>query len=94
MEAALLALAGKLSGEGRTVYDNIKKVISRMLPTNGGEAGTTAQFAITYLPPLQASFGTAAVSFRDGVPIVAVGVVFFALIEVEKQMRLVLRTRR
>src|SRR5690606_1118036 len=26
--------------EGRTVYDNIKKVISWTLPTNGGEAAT------------------------------------------------------
>ncbi len=52
---------------------------------------TTAQFAITYLPPMQAVFGTHAVSFFDGVLIVAVGVVFFALIETEKQMRLAFR---
>ncbi len=52
---------------------------------------TTAQFAITYLPPLQVIFGTEAVSFFDGVLIVAVGVVFFALIETEKQMRLAFR---
>lgn len=53
---------------------------------------TTAQFAITYLPPLQAVFGTQAVSFFDGLLIVAVGVVFFALVETEKQMRLAVRT--
>ena len=52
---------------------------------------TAAQFAITYLPPMQAVFGTQTVSFFDGVLIVAVGVVFFALIETEKQMRLAIR---
>lgn len=48
-----------------------------------------AQFAVTYLPPLQKVFGTQAVPFLDGVLIVAVGAVFFAIIEVEKQLRLV-----
>ena len=52
---------------------------------------TAAQFAITYLPPLQAIFGTAAVPIADGILIIAVGAVFFALIETEKQMRLALR---
>ena len=47
-----------------------------------------AQFAITYLPPLQAVFGTRSVPFLEGLLIVAVGAVFFALIETEKQMRL------
>lgn len=47
-----------------------------------------AQFAITYVPPLQAIFGTRAVSLADGVLIVAVGAIFFGLIEIEKQMRL------
>jgi magnesium-transporting ATPase (P-type) len=51
-------------------------------------AVTLAQFAITYLPPLQAIFGTQPVPFWDGVLIVALGAVFFALIETEKQMRL------
>jgi magnesium-transporting ATPase (P-type) len=50
-----------------------------------------AQFAITYLPPLQAIFGTQAVPLMDGILIVAIGVVFFALIETEKQMRLAFR---
>ena len=54
---------------------------------------TAAQFAITYLPPLQGVFGTTAIPFRDGVLIVAVGAVFFALVEVEKQMRLALSGR-
>jgi magnesium-transporting ATPase (P-type) len=52
-------------------------------------AVTAAQFAITYLPPLQGVFGTRAVPFADGVLIVAAGAAFFAIIEVEKQLRLV-----
>jgi magnesium-transporting ATPase (P-type) len=48
----------------------------------------TAQFAVTYLPILQQALGTRAVSFTDGLIIVAVGLVLFALIETEKQMRL------
>ena len=47
-----------------------------------------AQLAITYLPPLQAAFGTRGVPLFEGAVIVAVGAVFFALIESEKQMRL------
>jgi len=50
-----------------------------------------AQFAITYLPPLQQVFGTHAVPLLDGMLIVAVGAVFFAMIEAEKQLRLVFR---
>ena len=50
-----------------------------------------AQFAITYAPPLQSVFGTQAVPLRDGLLLVAVGAVFFALIEAEKQMRLAFR---
>lgn len=52
---------------------------------------TLAQFAVTYLPPLQAMLGTQPVPFTDGLLIVAVGVAFFAIIEVEKQLRLVFR---
>jgi magnesium-transporting ATPase (P-type) len=52
---------------------------------------TAAQFAVTYLPPLQAVLGTAAVPLRDGLLIVAVGAAFFALLEIEKQIRLGLR---
>lgn len=52
---------------------------------------TLAQFAVTYLPPLQQILGTEAVPFFDGVLIVVVGATFFALIEVEKQLRLVFR---
>ncbi len=49
---------------------------------------TGAQFAVTYLSPLQHVFGTQAVPFFDGVLVVAVGVAFFAIIETEKQLRL------
>lgn len=54
-------------------------------------AVVVAQFAITYLPPLQSVFGTEGVALLDGVLIVGIGAVFFALIETEKQMRLVFR---
>ena len=54
-------------------------------------AVTAAQFAITYLPPLQLLLGTAAVPVADGLLIVLVGVMFFAIIEAEKQLRLALR---
>ncbi|MRU14759.1 cation-transporting P-type ATPase [Roseovarius sp. A21] len=51
-----------------------------------------AQAAITYLAPLQEIFGTQAVPPRDGLLIVVIGMVFFALIETEKQMRLAFRS--
>ena len=50
-----------------------------------------AQVAVTYLPPFQAILGTRAVPLVDGVLIVALGAVFFAIIETEKQIRLGLR---
>ena len=56
-------------------------------------AVSAAQFALTYLPPFQQVFGTAAVPLFDGLLIIGVGVVFFALIETEKQMRLAFRAR-
>ncbi|MDT8405303.1 cation-transporting P-type ATPase [Sulfuriflexus sp.] len=46
------------------------------------------QLAITYLPSLQAIFVTEAVAFADGLLIVAVGVLLFISIELEKQIRL------
>jgi magnesium-transporting ATPase (P-type) len=52
---------------------------------------TAAQFAATYLPPFQAVLGTEPVPLADGVLIIGIGVAFFALIEIEKQMRLGLR---
>ena len=54
---------------------------------------TVAQFVITYMPPLQTVFGTRSVRLSDGLVIVAIGVVFFALIEIEKQMRLAFRNQ-
>ena len=52
---------------------------------------TAAQSAVTYLPPLQAILGTRPVPLMDGLLIVAIGVAFFALIEIEKQIRLGLK---
>ena len=52
-----------------------------------------AQFAITYLPVLQGVFATEAVSVFDGMLIVGVGVALFALLESEKQLRLVFARR-
>jgi len=49
---------------------------------------TAAQFAVSYLPPLQAVLGTRPVPLMDGLLIVAIGAAFFALIEIEKQIRL------
>ena len=51
-----------------------------------------AQLAITYLPVLQGVFATEAVSLGDNLLIFGVGVALFALIELEKQMRLRLRS--
>jgi magnesium-transporting ATPase (P-type) len=53
-------------------------------------AVAAAQFAITYVPALQQIFGTRAVPIADGFIIVATGVLFFAILEAEKQLRLVL----
>ncbi|MBN9230358.1 MAG: cation-transporting P-type ATPase [Legionella sp.] len=55
---------------------------------------TVAQFAITYFPPLQTLFITEAIPFWDGVLIVVTGAVFFAVIEIEKQLRLRVSTIR
>ncbi|RYH12217.1 cation-transporting P-type ATPase [Tropicimonas sp. IMCC6043] len=55
---------------------------------------TAAQFALTYLPPLQAAFGTAAVPLLDGLLIVGIGALVLAFLEIEKQMRLVLSRGR
>ncbi|MFP1632146.1 cation-transporting P-type ATPase [Zhengella sp. ZM62] len=54
-------------------------------------AVTAAQFAITYLPPLQRVFSTQAVPLFDGMIIVGVGVLLFAIIEIEKQLRLAIK---
>ena len=50
-----------------------------------------AQFAITYLLPLQKIFATEAIPFWYGVLIVGIGAALFAIIETEKQIRLAFR---
>lgn len=55
---------------------------------------TLAQFAVTYAPPLQLVLGTEPVPLWDGALIVAAGVAFFAIIEIEKQIRLGLTSPR
>ncbi len=52
---------------------------------------TAAQLVVTYVPAMQAILGTEAVPLADGLLILGVGVAFFVLIEVEKQIRLGLR---
>ena len=47
-----------------------------------------AQFAVTYLEPLQTVLSTRPVPLMDGLLIVGVGIAFFAVIEMEKQIRL------
>lgn len=49
---------------------------------------TLAQFAITYAPPLQKVFATEAIPFLDGLLIIGVGIALFAIIEIEKQIRI------
>jgi magnesium-transporting ATPase (P-type) len=55
---------------------------------------TAAQVAVTYLAPLQFLLGTASVPVLDGLLIVGIGIAFFGLIEIEKQIRLGLRSRQ
>ncbi len=54
-------------------------------------AVTVAQFAVTYITPLQAVFGTEAVTVKDGLVVIGIGIALFAIIEIEKQLRLRLR---
>jgi magnesium-transporting ATPase (P-type) len=56
-------------------------------------AVTAAQFAVTYLPPLQTVFGTEAVSLEDGLIVIGIGVVLFVLLELEKQIALTIGAR-
>jgi hypothetical protein len=51
-------------------------------------AVTAAQFAITYVLLLQTVFATELVPLLDGLLVVAMGVVMFAIIETERQIRL------
>lgn len=54
---------------------------------------TLAQFAVTYVPLLQRILGTEAVPVVDGLLVVAVGAIFLAIVEIEKQIRLGLRRK-
>ena len=56
-------------------------------------ANTLARLLVTTCLPLQQVFGTRAAPIADGILIVAVGAIFFAIIEVEKQLRLTFRKR-
>ncbi len=47
-----------------------------------------AQFAITYVPPLQGIFATESIPFLDGLLVLGIGATLFAIIETEKQIRL------
>ncbi|MGO4910474.1 HAD-IC family P-type ATPase [Pseudorhodobacter sp. W20_MBD10_FR17] len=49
-----------------------------------------AQLAVTYWPLAQNIFGTAPIAINDGALIVAIGTVFYIILEVEKQIRLAL----
>ena len=46
-----------------------------------------AQLAFTYVPIMQNLFDTRPVSFRDGALVVAVGLVLFVVLEIEKLVR-------
>lgn len=48
---------------------------------------TVAQFALTYTPFLQKAFGTYPVAFEDGILVIAAGIVFLLVIELEKRIR-------
>ena len=52
---------------------------------------TAAQFAVTYVPSLQRLLGTQPIPLLDGMLIVAIGFAFFAMIEIEKQIRMLLQ---
>ena len=47
-----------------------------------------AQLAITYTPLLQPVFGTEAIGWKGCLIILGIGVLFYLLLEVEKQLRL------
>lgn len=48
------------------------------------------QFAITYIPFLQRVFSTKSIPFWDGMLIVVLGILFFAILEIEKKLRLLI----
>jgi magnesium-transporting ATPase (P-type) len=60
----------------------------------GIAAVTVAQFAFTYLPPMQAVFGSRPVALGDGLAIVAVGAALLVVVELEKRLAAWLAGRR
>lgn len=50
-----------------------------------------AQLLMTYSSPMQKIFMTQNIPFEDGILIIIIGVIFFAIIEIEKQLRLRMR---
>ena len=54
---------------------------------------TAAQFAITYLPFFQKIFTTKSIPLMDGMLIIVIGMAFFSIIEIEKQLRLLIRRK-
>jgi P-type E1-E2 ATPase len=79
--------------EGRTIFDNIRKSILFIMPTNGGEAliilaaillGRMLPVIFTCLPVMQYFFDTAPIDWRQWLNIVAIGVVLFFALEFEK----------
>jgi magnesium-transporting ATPase (P-type) len=52
-----------------------------------------AQLAFTYLPPLNAAFGSAPVAFLDGLVVIAIGALMLAIVEAEKYVARMLDRR-
>jgi hypothetical protein len=48
---------------------------------------TVAQLAFTYLPFIQAAFGTGAVGLAEGLAVIGTGVALLLLVELEKRIR-------
>ena len=67
---------------------NRKAVVGTRIIWAAVIAVTLGQLAITYVPWVQVIFETEAVSMADGMLIIAVGVIMFAIIELEKHIRL------
>lgn len=55
---------------------------------------TLAQFAFTYLPPLQRVFGSRALGVESGLVIVAIGVALLVIVEIEKRIAVSLTASR
>ena len=54
----------------------------------------TAQFAFTYLRPMQAIFGSGPVSLGDGMTIIAIGIGLLIIVELEKKTATLLKKAR